>query len=140
MNLCYFKQSYITKLYQFGYIPFFRCSKPLFSAVQSNKLNTFLGNNFKTVHNMDIQNAIKDLLSMSSISIRCCVVVFCPYLVILAHNWTYLTICALFTYIRLMVRLHAVPNIKQPDKHFLVIAFQILGIQSVVMNTFWLFI
>ena len=31
----------------------FRCPKPLFSAVQSNKLITFLGNNFKTVLKMD---------------------------------------------------------------------------------------
>ena len=38
-----------------------------YSTVQSNKLIKFLGNNFKTVPKMDIKNAIKDFLIMSSI-------------------------------------------------------------------------
>ena len=79
--------------------------KPFFSAVQSKTVITFLGNYFKTVPKINIQILLMIFLIRSSI-------VFWPYLVILAHNWTDLTICAPFTYIWLMIKLH----LKQPDK------------------------
>ena len=55
---------------------------------------------------------IKDLL-MGQVYI-----VFCSYLVILSHNWTDLTMCALFTYIGLMFRPHAVQHLKQSVNQF----------------------
>ena len=78
---------------------------------------------------MDMQNAIKDFLIRSSI-------VCCHYLVILDYNWTYLTICALFTYIWLMFRLHACYMLCTPINTFVVVHFKYWGIQSVVMNIF----